>query len=193
MPTVPAGAIPAPKCTAVSPEPDKHAFDVASVKLTSPGRVSLLSGGPGTNDPGRLSAGRIPYQQLIADAYDLPYDQIKGPASLSTVYVTISATMPATTTKDQYCGMLRNLLAERFHLAFHHEDSTRPGYELSGLFLGGPKVFSEYEKKKYPVPAIPRNRLPARLAGTMPTIFLRFRLALRTSWHPPQRTVAPKN
>ena len=142
MPTVPAGAAPAARCSVVSPEAAKLEFDVASVKLTSPGRVSLLSGGPGTNEPGRLSAGRIQLQQLIGDTYDLQFDQVKGPAWLSTVYVTISATMPPTTTKDQYCGMLRNLLAERFHLAFHHENQTRPGYELT-VIPGGPK-FSEY-------------------------------------------------
>ena len=33
--------------------------------------------------------------------------------------------------------MLRNLLAERFHLTFHHETQLRPGYELTVL-PGGP-------------------------------------------------------
>jgi hypothetical protein len=54
----------------------------------------------------------------------------------------ISATIPATTTKEQYCGMQRNLLAERFHLIFHRETQLRPGYELTVL-RGGPK-FPQY-------------------------------------------------
>lgn len=54
----------------------------------------------------------------------------------------VSATMPATTTKEQYCGMLRNLLAERFCLTFHYETRARPGYELT-LSQGGPK-FKQY-------------------------------------------------
>lgn len=45
--------------------------------------------------------------------------------------------------------MLRNLIVERFHLAFHYEKQPRPGYELT-VMPGGPK-FREF----VPGPATP--------------------------------------
>jgi uncharacterized protein (TIGR03435 family) len=51
----------------------------------------------------------------------------------------IDATMPPGTTKEQYRAMLQNLLAERFHLAVHHETRNFPGYELA-VAKGGPKL-----------------------------------------------------
>ena len=50
--------------------------------------------------------------------------------------------MPASTTQEEFCGMLRNLMAERFHLTFHFEKQPRPGYELT-VMPGGPK-FKEF-------------------------------------------------
>src|SRR6185437_9986321 len=50
---------------------------------------------------------------------------------------------PATSTREEYCGMLRNLLATRFHLTVHHETQSRPGYDLTVL-PGGPK-FKHYD------------------------------------------------
>jgi uncharacterized protein (TIGR03435 family) len=50
--------------------------------------------------------------------------------------------MPASTTQEEFCGMLRNLMAERFHLKFHFEKQSRQGYELT-VMPGGPK-FREF-------------------------------------------------
>src|SRR6185437_6771898 len=140
-------AQPAPaRCTVVSPEAAKMEFDAVSVKpAETRGGPTGIRGGPGSNDPGRVTMPRIPPAYLILIAYDLWSDQLQGPAWIhddTDHLFTISATMPATTTKEQYCGMLRNLLAERFHLTFHHETQPRPGYELTVL-PGGPK-FQQY-------------------------------------------------
>ncbi len=89
---------------------------------------------------------------LITRAYGLDLDQLKGPSWLNDTVsggYAISATMPASTTQEEFCGMLRNLIVERFHLTFHFEKQPRPGYELT-VMPGGPK-FREF----VPGPATP--------------------------------------
>jgi len=148
-PPVPLAGNAAATCAVVSPEAAKMEFDAASVKPAgpfTPGRGGFgISGGPGSNDPGRVTMPRIALSTLIMTAYDLWPDQVQGPAWMTNMVesgFTISATMPAAITKEQYCGMLRNLLATRFHLTFRRETQTRPGYELT-VMPGGPK-FKEY-------------------------------------------------
>jgi uncharacterized protein (TIGR03435 family) len=134
-------------CAVVSREAAKMEFDAVSVKpAITRGGATGIRGGPGSNDPERITTPRIAPAFLIFIAYDLWSDQLQGPAWMSSEtdhLFGISATMPATATKEQYCGMLRNLLAERFHLTFHHESQPRPGYDLTVL-PGGPK-FKQYE------------------------------------------------
>ena len=113
-------------------------FDAASVKLDTRGiKVGInvaMRGGPGTSDPGRfnITYGQ-PLKPLIAKAYDVPVDQIAGPSWLDdntgNLY-TITATMPADTTREQFLLMLQDLLAGRFHIALHHENRDFPGYAL---------------------------------------------------------------
>jgi uncharacterized protein (TIGR03435 family) len=119
-------------------------FDAASVKLSTERPLSYTTtGGPGTNDPGRFHAPRIAMSALLARAFDVGTDQIAGPAWLRGVvsinYYAIDATMPSDTTKEQFQKMLQNLLAERFHLVWHRESRTFPGYALI-VDKGGPKV-----------------------------------------------------
>jgi uncharacterized protein (TIGR03435 family) len=127
---------------------EEPTFDAASVKLASPDQRPPfpITGGPGTNDPGRFSATRIGMVGLLLRAFDLAGDQIVGPAWLrvdpqhpaNTPNYTVVATMPPGTTKEQFQKMLQSLLVERFHLAFHHETRNFPGYELA-VDNGGPK------------------------------------------------------
>src|SRR3569833_2377205 len=134
------------QCSAVSPDAAKRQFDVASVQrepLTRPfsGRPINTSGGPGTSDPGRFAATHTALFYLILHAYGLDLDQLDGPSRLGDAMnggYAISATMPVSTTREEFCGMLRNLIAERFHLSFHFEKQPRPGYELT-VMPGGPK------------------------------------------------------
>jgi uncharacterized protein (TIGR03435 family) len=113
-------------------------FDAATVKLDTRGiKVGFnvaVRGGPGTSDPGRfnISYGQ-PLKQIMAKAYDVPVDQIAGPAWLDDVpgkLYTITATMSPDITREQFLLMLQGLLAERFHLALHHETRDFPGYAL---------------------------------------------------------------
>lgn len=104
-------------------------FDVASVKPSPPyamGQRML------TVAPGRITFNGAPLSSILMQAYDLWFDQIEGPAWISdfnSAY-SITATMPAGTTKEQWRVMLQNLLTERFRLRVHQERQTRPGYEL---------------------------------------------------------------
>jgi uncharacterized protein (TIGR03435 family) len=136
-------------CLSISPEAAKSQFDAVSLKPAgpfTPGRNPFgTSGGPGSSDPGRFTMARAALSSLISRAYGLASDELKGPAWTTDAMnsgFSVMATMPASTTQEQFCGMLRNLLTERFHLVFHLEKQSRPGYELTVL-PGGPK-FKEF-------------------------------------------------
>lgn len=150
-PTLAQTALP---CLAISPEAAKPQFDAVTLKPAGPfvpgPNAFAAHGGPGTDDPGRLMLSRTPISSLIRRAYGLDVDEVKGPAWISDTMnsgFAMVATMPASSTPEQFCGMLRNMLTERFHLAFHFEKQSRPGYELTVL-PGGPKF-----KKFTPDPA----------------------------------------
>jgi uncharacterized protein (TIGR03435 family) len=136
---------------------DGPTFDAASVKLTGPEiqQPYTITGGPGTSDPGRFRAPRIPLLNLVSRAFAVSTDQIAGPAWLRDVAsannFTVVATMAADTTKEQFEKMLQNLLIERFHLVFQHETRRFPGYELV-VDKGGPK-FKEVAPSKDAGPA----------------------------------------
>jgi uncharacterized protein (TIGR03435 family) len=146
-----------PTCAVVSSSAAKMQFDAASVKHADPELTRItgrISGGPGTRDSGRITAARISLANLIFQAYDLMADQLTGPdwmRDADNYGFAITATMPATTTKEEYCGMLRNLLVSRFRLAFHREQQSRPAWELI-LATGGPK-FKKYESDSAGDPA----------------------------------------
>ncbi len=136
-------------CLSISPEAAQSQFEVVSVKPAEPFKPGtnpfMTRGGPGTDDPGRITMSRTALSSLILRSYGLDVDQLKGSAWVSDVMnngFALVATMPASTTQEQFCGMLRNLLRDRFHFAFHFEKQSRPGYELT-LLPGGPK-FKQY-------------------------------------------------
>jgi uncharacterized protein (TIGR03435 family) len=119
------------------------AFDAASVKIAGQEtpRSLFVTGGPGTNDAGRFHAQRVPMGELLARAFDVGEDQIRGPKWLTDpgqLHYNIDATMPPATTKKQFETMLQNLLIERFHLVVRHEIRDFLGYALV-VDKGGPK------------------------------------------------------
>jgi uncharacterized protein (TIGR03435 family) len=122
-------------------------FDAASVKpatLPAPdgrGRVTMAgpSGGPGTNDPGRIRYPYMSLKNLLMNAYDVKSFQIQGPAWLDTERFDVNATMPPETTREQFRVMLQNLLAERFKLTLHRETRELPMYSLA-VAKNGPKL-----------------------------------------------------
>jgi uncharacterized protein (TIGR03435 family) len=122
-------------------------FDAASVKaatlppgvtinagnISSPRREDILklqtTGGPGTNDPGRIHYPVISLKRLLDRAYE-PYFEIKGPGWLDSEMLQVDATMPPQTTKEQFREMLRNLITDRFGLKYHLEIAEISGYSL---------------------------------------------------------------
>ncbi|MFY9724891.1 MAG: TIGR03435 family protein [Bryobacteraceae bacterium] len=158
--TLPAmvGGLVASLCFAQQP-----AFDAASVKAVDPSAPPPLAatGGPGTNDPGRIHFGRASMVELLMRAYDVPVDQVAGPKWIfgdlmgSNSYV-IDATMPPGTTKEQFRLMLQNLLAQRFHLTVHHETQNFPGYDLA-VAKDGPRL---KESRSAPAPAVASGAKP---------------------------------
>jgi uncharacterized protein (TIGR03435 family) len=123
-------------------------FDVASVKpATLPDGVTVdgerigvrkgsgvsiprNSGGPGTDDPGRIHFPFISLKALLTRAWG-SYFEIVGPAWLDTTIVQVDATMPPDTTKAQFQEMLRNLITDRFQLKYHTETKQIAGYTLA--------------------------------------------------------------
>ncbi len=94
---------------------------------------AAVRGGPGTGDPGRFSyfGGQplepTPCQSLGCAGRSDCRAGVAGRRPRQPVY-RITATMPADTTREQFLLMLQGLLAERFHLALHHETRDFPGH-----------------------------------------------------------------
>jgi uncharacterized protein (TIGR03435 family) len=117
-------------------------FEVASVRPAPPyvdGADYEMRGGPGTDNPERISYPRVKLRELLIVAYGVKRDQISGPDWLSTEAYSIAAKMPPDTSKANFSLMLRNLLAERFHLTLHIDKKDFPVYELHTV-AGGPRM-----------------------------------------------------
>ncbi len=118
----------------------KLQFEVASVRPSDPfvprTPENRIAGGPGTNDPERITYSRVSMQRLIMAAYGVGPDQISGPGWVTADNIPtgarfdISAKVPPGTTKAQAAEMLQNLLKERFQMALHHVTKEFPGYAL---------------------------------------------------------------
>jgi uncharacterized protein (TIGR03435 family) len=153
------GMVNAPSMRAQSTSSGQKAltFDVASVKPTTvPDGVFLgengqrmvhkgsgtpiprNTGGPGTEDPGRIHYGLVSLKELLKQGWT-SYYEIEGPGWLGSQVVTVDATMPPATTKEQFQEMLRNLITERFGLKYHAETKDVGGYALI-VAKNGPKM-----------------------------------------------------
>lgn len=120
-------------------------FDAASVKAVNLATHPVFGnrGGPGTGDPGRIHLCCVGMYSLVMRAYDVELDQISGPGwileNMGPNLYEVDAVMPADTTKAQYQEMMRNLLAERFHMQVHRESRNFPGYDLM-VTKSGPRL-----------------------------------------------------
>src|SRR5580704_9711339 len=113
----------------------KPQFEVASVKPAKPfgplGKRSFTNGGPGTGDAGLYSCQNCALIMVVTRAYGLDSDHPSfAPGWMSDQRFDVAAKMPPGTTQEQFSLMLRNLLAERFKLAVHHEDRETQVYSL---------------------------------------------------------------
>jgi uncharacterized protein (TIGR03435 family) len=107
-------------------------FEVASVKRVPPQAAGGgLRGGPGTSDPGQITYTAATLTSVLLAAYGVhQLFQISGPEWLNTERYDVTARIPEGATREQFKLMLQNLLADRFHLALHHETKDFQAYEL---------------------------------------------------------------
>lgn len=117
-------------------EKAKLEFEVASIKASAPmgnGRMMMgWRGGPGTNDPGRITGSNLSLQMMITNAYGVKhYQVIGGPSWLDTEHFDVTAKVPEGASKDDVKIMWQNLLAERFKLTVHHDSKEMPIYALT--------------------------------------------------------------
>ncbi len=124
--------------------PSALRFEVASVRLapppdgTTPAR--RLAGIPGPNNkaPGRFSS-RGNLLSLILTAYDIPLYRLSDENDLGLMRLDVEATMPIDTAREQFNGMLQNLLADRLGLKVHWASKAMDTYSLV-VSKGGPKL-----------------------------------------------------
>lgn len=140
-------------------------FEIASVKPASQeSEGPSVRGGPGTSDPGRITQPHTTLLRLIHNAYSpggaedplhsLDWDQISGPAWLSTELYAVDAKLPPGTTKEALRLMWQALLAERFHLQVHFITREFTVYELV-VGKNGPKLRKTGSGPDKPPPGFP--------------------------------------
>lgn len=149
---------------------------VAPVSLDRPYIKGIIRGGPGTLDPTRITYSRVGLRGLLTLAYGLRRDQVIGPDWLDSERFEIIATIRPDATKEEVNAMVRNLLAERFHISLHRETRDKAVYELT-VGKGGPKGLKASVEDPSPVPVTPtplqsdKNGLP-QLAPGRPSMLL---------------------
>ena len=145
-------------------------FDAASIKISPPldsstGPIYVgWKGGPGTDDPGRYTCTFCDLASLVSQAYDVPEYRLVSPDRLPRERFHVIATIPRGTTREQFCLMLRNLLAERFKLVAHREPREMQTFRLV-VAPGGPNLKPYVEGEAAP-PA-------AKTAGRAPGVYYR--------------------
>ena len=145
------------------------AFEAASVK-PSPlsGGGFHLSGGPGTNDPGRITYENVPLRIVLLTAYGVRNYQLTGPDWLNTLRFDIAAKLPEGVTEEQFRSMLRNLLEARFQMKLHRESKEMPVYALLPAKKGS--------KLKPAVVQSPEGEIATALPGEGPDGFPKLRM-----------------
>jgi uncharacterized protein (TIGR03435 family) len=119
-------------------------FDVATVKKAdppAPGKPVFMGrrGGPGTDDPGRITWSNVNLRTLLTTAYDVKPYQVTGPDWIDSERYDLVAKVPAGATKEQVNVMWQNLLADRFGVALHHSSKVMQAYEMEAV-KGGVKL-----------------------------------------------------
>ncbi len=123
-----------------APRPKFDAFEVAAIKPVDhnpkSSRYIVMQGS------NRFVEKDYTLKFLIAAAYNLNSNAVSGgPAWIDSDHYDIVAVTPGEVrpTHDEQMAMLRNLLSDRFRLAFHREQKEFSIYELT-VAKGGPKL-----------------------------------------------------
>jgi len=131
--------------SAYSQTPSKAEFEVASIKANPPqtgfhfGNDAVVSGGPGTPDPGMFRCSKCSLTRLILKAFRLQAYQLPGKNALPETTFEVMAKVPAKATEEEFSMMLQNMLRERFGLTAHFQEKTMKGFHLV-VAKGGPKL-----------------------------------------------------
>jgi len=138
--------------------PAQPKFEVAAVKSVDPNSgapgSNVMRGGPGTDDPERITFVSVTMKRLLMAAYRVDENQISGPGWLDSQRYAVIAKVPAGSTRDQLLMMLQDLLVDRFHLTLHHEMKEFRAYELV-IAKGGPKLKQAVESNPAASPPEP--------------------------------------
>ena len=136
-------------------------FDVASVKIPTPhviGQPYDITIGSIQNDT--ITFTNASLADCIQFAYGLSSNlQLMGPDWITSAefrYNIVGKAVPGTTS-DQFPEMMQALLAERFNLAYHHEQRSLSYYALV-VAKGGPKM---------PEPTAAPATIPAGVKGQL--------------------------
>ena len=117
-----------------------QSFDTASVRPSSSSSpLFTMNGGPGTNDPSRITYANVPLRRVLLAAFDVRNYQLTGPDWLNTLRYDITANVPAGATKELLQPMLQNLLVSRFQMTIRHEARELPVYAMV-IGKGGLKI-----------------------------------------------------
>jgi uncharacterized protein (TIGR03435 family) len=142
-------------------------FEVASVKPSPPMTGNMIrmgmGGGPGSSNPGTVTAENTPLKTLVIRAYGLKNYQVSGPDWIDSQRFDIVAKVPAGATKADVLVMWQNLLAERFKLTVHRESKELPMYALV-VAKNGPKLTEATDAPP------PTSGAPSTSGGTSFTI-----------------------
>jgi uncharacterized protein (TIGR03435 family) len=143
-------------------------FEVASVKIaasqdSSRGFNTLLTGGPGSSTPERITYTNATLKMILVQAYGLKAFQISGPDWIESERYDITARVPAGVTREQFRLMLQDLLAKRFLLKVRHEPREQQVYTLS-VAKNGPKI----QPSREPAPAQTESS-PAATGSPLPS------------------------
>jgi uncharacterized protein (TIGR03435 family) len=104
-------------------------FEVASVKLHT--AASPSTGRSGIEEtPGLVRIEDLNLKTVVGIAYGVKNFQIEGPEWLDTVHVDVTAKPPTGYQHARLQILLRQLLADRFKLAVHHESREVPAFAL---------------------------------------------------------------
>ena len=115
-------------------------FEVASVKKAEPLSVNMVMSGKMNLgmviDNAQVNIKSMSIAELMRVAYKVKPYQVSGPEWLNAERYTITAKMPAGTSRDQVPEMMQALLAERFKLTFHRETKEQSVYALTVMKSG---------------------------------------------------------
>lgn len=141
-----------------------QSFEVATIKPTPPDnggpiRVSM-SGGPGTDDPARAVFTNLTLANLVTLGLGIDFNRLSAPDWARSAMFQIEAKVPEGATREQFIVMVKNLLIERFHLAYHAEKKEAATYDLV-VAKNGPK-FKEAAAEE----AQPESPPPPRPPGS---------------------------